>query len=58
MLIVNHNNVEAQLFVNKNIIRIDGKEYELGSIVVESNEKFYVPEEAIHLFKNILVKNR
>ena len=51
VLIVNHNNVEAQLFVNKNIIRIDGKEYELGSIVVESNEKFYVPEEAIHLFK-------
>ncbi|MEA1010746.1 MULTISPECIES: alkaline phosphatase [Bacillus cereus group] len=51
VLIVNHNNVEAQLFVNKNIIRIDGKEYELGSIVVESNGKFYVPEEAIHLFK-------
>ncbi|PEC22305.1 alkaline phosphatase [Bacillus cereus] len=51
VLIVNHNNVEAQLFVNKNIIRIDGKEYELGNVVVESNGKFYVPEEAIHLFK-------
>lgn len=51
VLIVNHNNVEAQLFVNKNIIRIDGKEYELESVVVESNGKFYVPEEAIHLFK-------
>lgn len=49
-LIVKRNKEEAQLFANKNIIRIGGKDYELGSIVVESNGKFYVPEEAIHLF--------
>lgn len=49
-LVVKRNKKEAQLFANKNIIRIDGKDYELGSIVVESNGKFYVPEEAIHLF--------
>ncbi|PFN19711.1 alkaline phosphatase [Bacillus cereus] len=51
VLVVKHNKVEAQLFVNKNIIRINGKDYELGSVVVESNGKVYVPEEAIHLFK-------
>ncbi|MED3397774.1 alkaline phosphatase [Bacillus wiedmannii] len=50
VLIVKRNNVKAQLFVNKNIIRIKNKEYELGSVVVESNGKFYVPEEAIRLF--------
>ncbi|MGZ7148966.1 alkaline phosphatase [Bacillus sp. BC08] len=50
VLIVKRNNVKAQLFINKNIIRIKNKDYELGSIVVESNGKFYVPEEAIHLF--------
>lgn len=50
VLVVKHKKVEAQLFANKNIIRIDGKDYELGSIVVESNGKFYVPEKAIHLF--------
>lgn len=50
VLIVKRNHVKAQLFVNKNIIRIKNKEYELGSVVVESNGKFYVPEEAIRLF--------
>ncbi|SIQ70005.1 alkaline phosphatase [Bacillus cereus] len=50
VLIVKRNNVKTQLFVNKNIIRIKNKEYELGSVVVESNGKFYIPEEAIHLF--------
>ena len=50
VLVVKHNKAQAQLFVNKNMIRIDGKDYELGSIVVESNGKFYVPEKAIHLF--------
>ncbi|WP_371390117.1 alkaline phosphatase [Bacillus pseudomycoides] len=50
VLVVKHNKAKAQLFVNKNMIRIDGKDYELGSIVVESNGKFYVPEKAIHLF--------
>jgi alkaline phosphatase len=50
VLVVNHNKVEAQLSVNKNIIRINDKEYELESIIVESNGKFYVPEEAIQLF--------
>ncbi|MED3379599.1 alkaline phosphatase [Bacillus sp. GKis3/1] len=49
VLIVKHNNVTAQLFVNKNIIRIKNKDYELGSVVVESNGKFYVPEEASRL---------
>ncbi|MFB6732174.1 alkaline phosphatase [Bacillus mobilis] len=50
VLIVKRNHVKTQLFVNKNIIRIKNKEYELGSVVVESNGKFYVPEEAIRLF--------
>ncbi|WP_448162538.1 alkaline phosphatase [Bacillus mobilis] len=50
VIIVKRNHVKAQLFVNKNIIRIKNKEYELGSVVVESNGKFYVPEEAIRLF--------
>ncbi|MED0932028.1 alkaline phosphatase [Bacillus mobilis] len=50
VLIVKRNHVKAQLIVNKNIIRIKNKEYELGSVVVESNGKFYVPEEAIRLF--------
>lgn len=50
VLVVKHNKGEAQLFVNKNIIRIDGRAYELGSIVVESNGKFYIPEKAVHLF--------
>ncbi|MCU5114042.1 alkaline phosphatase [Bacillus wiedmannii] len=50
VLIVKRNNVKAQFFVNKNIIRIKNKEYELSSVVVESNGKFYIPEEAIHLF--------
>ncbi len=50
VLIVKRNNVKAQLFVNKNIIRIKNKEYELGSVVVESNGKFYIPKEAIRLF--------
>ncbi|MEQ3593025.1 alkaline phosphatase [Bacillus albus] len=51
VLVVKRKNVEAKLFVNKNIIRINGKEYELGSVVVESNGKFYVPEKAIHLIR-------
>ena len=38
--------------VNKNIIRINGKEYELDSVIVESNGSFYVPKEAVQLFKN------
>ncbi|KMN44738.1 alkaline phosphatase [Bacillus sp. LK2] len=50
VLVVKRNNTEAKLSVNKNIICIDGKDYELGSIVVESNGKFYVPEQAIQLF--------
>jgi alkaline phosphatase len=50
VLVVKRNNTEAKLFVNKNIICIGGKDYELGSIVVESNGKFYVPEKAIRLF--------
>ncbi|MGR3774281.1 alkaline phosphatase [Bacillus paramycoides] len=50
VLVVKRNNTEAKLSVNKNIICINGKDYELGSIVVESNGKFYVPEQAIQLF--------
>ncbi|MDM5194394.1 alkaline phosphatase [Bacillus hominis] len=50
VLVVKRNNTEAKLFVNKNIIYISGKGHELGSIVVESNGKFYVPEKAIQLF--------
>lgn len=50
VLVVKRNNTDTKLFVNKNIIYIGGKDYELGGIVVESNGKFYVPEKAIQLF--------
>lgn len=50
VLVVKRNNTEAKLFVNKSIIYIGRKDYELGGIVVESNEKFYVPEKALQLF--------
>lgn len=50
VLVVKRNNTEAKLFVNKNIICIGEKDYELGSVVVESHGKFYVPEKAIQLF--------
>ncbi|EJV84338.1 alkaline phosphatase [Bacillus cereus] len=50
VLVVKRNNTAAKLFVNKNIIYIGEKDYELGSVVVESNGKFYVPEKAIQLF--------
>ncbi|HDR6313068.1 TPA: alkaline phosphatase [Bacillus cereus] len=50
VLVVKRNNVKAQLFVNKNIIRMKNKDYELGSVVVESDGKFYVPEEAVRIF--------
>ena len=43
LLVVKRNKVEAQLFGNKNIIRINGKGHELRSIIVESNGKCYVP---------------
>jgi alkaline phosphatase len=51
VLVATRNGSTTELPVNKNIIRIKGKEYELGSVVVESNGKFYVPEEAVRLFK-------
>ena len=54
LLVVKRNKVEAQLFGNKNIIRINGKGHELRSIIVESNGKCYVPEEAIQLFVKVL----
>lgn len=52
VLVVTHKGSTAELPVNKNIIRINGKDYELGSVVVESNGKFYVPEETVEIFKN------
>ncbi|MBG9812808.1 alkaline phosphatase [Bacillus endophyticus] len=51
VLVVTRKNVKAELPVNKDIIRIKGKEYELDSVIVESNGKFYVPEEAVNVFK-------
>jgi alkaline phosphatase len=51
VLVVTHMGSTAELPVNKNIIRINGKEYELDSVIVESNGKFYVPEEAVKIFK-------
>ncbi len=52
VLVVTHKGSTAELPANKNIIRINGKDYELGSVVVESNGKYYVPEEAVKIFKN------
>ena len=51
VLVVTRKNVKAELPVNKDIIRIKGKEYDLNSVIVESNGKFYVPEEAVNVFK-------
>ncbi|MFN2745430.1 MULTISPECIES: alkaline phosphatase [Bacillus] len=51
VLVASRKNTKAEMPVNKNIIKIKGKEYELDSVIVESNGTFYVPEEAVKLFK-------
>lgn len=51
VVIAERKNVKAEMPVNKNIIRIKGKEYELDSVIVESDGSFYVPKEAVRLFQ-------
>ena len=51
VLTVSRKKAKAEMPVNKNIIRINGKEYELNSVIVESNGSFYVPKEAVRLFQ-------
>ncbi|MEC1476573.1 alkaline phosphatase [Bacillus haynesii] len=51
VLVASRKKAKAEMPVNKNIIRINGKEYELDSVIVESNGSFYVPKEAVQLFK-------
>ncbi|MEC3608856.1 alkaline phosphatase [Bacillus glycinifermentans] len=51
VVIAERKNVKAEMPVNKNIIRIKGKEYELNSVIVESDGSFYVPKEAVRLFQ-------
>lgn len=51
VVIAERKNIKAEMPVNKNIIRIKGKEYELNSVIVESDGSFYVPKEAVRLFQ-------
>ncbi len=51
VLVASRKKGKAEMPVNKNLIRINGKEYELDSVIVESNGSFYVPKEAVQLFK-------
>ncbi|MGN9864823.1 alkaline phosphatase [Bacillus swezeyi] len=51
VLVATRKNIKAEMPVNKNIIKIKGKDYELDSVIVESNGTFYVPKEAVRLFK-------
>ncbi|NPC93209.1 alkaline phosphatase [Bacillus sp. WMMC1349] len=51
VLVVTRKNVKAEMPVNKNVIRVEGKEYQLNSIIVESDGKFYVPKEAVRKFQ-------
>ncbi|MED1739642.1 alkaline phosphatase [Bacillus swezeyi] len=51
VLVAARKNIKAEMPVNKNIIKIKGKDYELDSVIVESNGTFYVPKEAVRLFK-------
>lgn len=51
VLVAARKNIKAEMPVNKNIIKIKGKDYELDSVIVESDGTFYVPKEAVRLFK-------
>ncbi|MGG3889471.1 alkaline phosphatase [Metabacillus fastidiosus] len=53
VLVVNKGNKIAKFPVNKNIMIADGKETKLKSVVVQSKDKFYIPEEAVKLFSKI-----
>ena len=49
VLVVTKGNKVAEFPVNKNIVKVNGKEKELKSITVQTDGKFYVSKEAIQL---------
>ncbi|MTH53081.1 alkaline phosphatase [Bacillus mangrovi] len=50
-LIVKRGRTEAVLKADKDEMVIKGKTYELNSVIVDSNGKFYVPKQAVELLK-------
>lgn len=51
VLVVNKGKTEVEIPANKNILIMNGKEFDLNTVTVQSNGKFYVSKEAIKLVK-------
>jgi len=51
VLVVNKGKTEVEIPANKNILIMNGKEFDLNTVTVQSNGKFYVSKEAIQLVK-------
>ncbi|MFT8320607.1 MAG: alkaline phosphatase [Bacillus sp. (in: firmicutes)] len=51
VLLIKKGKKTAEFPVNKNIVKLNGKEIELDSVTVRSNGKFYVSKEAVQLVK-------
>ena len=51
VLVVTKGKTNAQFPVNKNVLILNGKEIDLDTVTVRSNEEFYVSKEAIQLVK-------
>ncbi|MFC5988153.1 alkaline phosphatase [Marinicrinis lubricantis] len=51
VLVVEKGSKRAELPIDKNIMIMNGKTIELNNVIVLSNEKVYVPNEAIEYFK-------
>lgn len=51
VLVVTKGKTEVEIPANKNILIMNGKEFDLNTVTVQSNGKFYVSKEAIQLVK-------
>jgi alkaline phosphatase len=51
VLLITRGSKTAELPVNKNIMKVNGKEYKLNGVIVRSNHKFYIPQQAITVFQ-------
>ncbi|HZH63070.1 MAG TPA: alkaline phosphatase [Metabacillus sp.] len=51
VLVVTKGKTEVEIPVNKNFLIMNGKEFDLNTVTVQSNGKFYVSKEAIQLVK-------
>lgn len=58
VLEVNKGDVKAELVISKNIMKLNGEIIELQGVVVLSNNKVYVPQQAIELFKKALKEKK